>query len=109
MIETNNETEAAVEPLSHEAIPELINASGPCVTLVLPPYRPGEPGESAAALLKTDLKDVARKLAARKVAGPLVTELLEPLRQLSHEEEALAGSAFPRVIFRSQGAFRQFE
>jgi hypothetical protein len=109
MIETNNETEAAVEPLSHEAIPELINASGPCVTLVLPPYRPGEPGESAAALLKTDLKDVARKLAARKVAGPLVTELLEPLRQLSHEEEALAGPGFPRVIFRSQGAFRQFE
>jgi hypothetical protein len=109
MIETTSETKLTVEPLRKEIIPDLVHTEGPCITLLLPPYRPGEPGEPAAALLKTDLQAAAQQLAARKIAEPLIAELLEPLRQLSHEDESQAGAAFARVIFRSAGVFRQFE
>lgn len=103
------ETKPTAEPLSPRIVPDLINATAPCITVLLPPYRPGEPGKPAAAMLKVDLQEAARSLAARKMAEPLIAELLEPLHQLSHEEESLAGSGFPRVIFRSHGVFRQFE
>jgi Bacterial archaeo-eukaryotic release factor family 3 len=109
MIETKSEAKLAAESWAKEIVPELIHAAGPCITLLFPPYRPGQPGESAAAVLKTDLQEAARKLAARRVAEPLINELLEPLRQLSHEEASLAGSGSAHVIFRSQGVFRQFE
>ena len=77
--------------------------------MILPPYRPGEPGKPAAAILKTDLQEAASKLAARKIAKPVIEELLEPLHQLTHEEESLAGSGLGRAILRSHGVFRQFE
>jgi len=108
MIATKIDTKLTVETLRREVIPDLVHAAAPCITLLVPPYRPGEPGESAAALLKTDLQEAAKKLAERRVAEPLIAELLEPLRQLSHEEASLAGSGADRVIFRSQGILRQF-
>jgi Bacterial archaeo-eukaryotic release factor family 3 len=109
MTDTKIETELTAEPLTKEIIQSLVHTAGPCITLLLPPYRPGEPGEPPAALLKTDLQEAAKNLAARRIAEPLITDLLEPLRQLSHEDESLAGSGFSRVIFRSLGLFRQFE
>ena len=111
MIETVIPTnlKPTAESLRKEIVPDLIHTAGPCITLLLPPYRPGEPSEPAAALLKTDLQAAAHQLAARKVPEPLIGELLEPLRQLSHEEESLTGTGFGRVIFRSPGLFRQFE
>ncbi len=109
MTDTKIETELTAEPLTKEIIQNLVHTAGPCITLLLPPYRPGEPGEPPAALLKTDLQEAAKNLAARRIAEPLITDLLEPLRQLSHEDESLAGSGFSRVIFRSLGLFRQFE
>lgn len=83
--------------------------AGPCVTLLLPRYRPGEPSEPAAAILKTDLQEAAKKLVARRIAEPLIAELLEPLYKLSRDEELLAGSGSGRVIFRALGVLRQFE
>jgi hypothetical protein len=112
MIDTSiqtNDTKLTAEPLRKEIVPDLVNTAGPCITLLLPPYRPGEPSEPAAALLKTDLQAATRQLAARKVPDPAIGDLLEPLRQLSHEEESLAGTGFGRIIFRSAGVFRQFE
>ena len=109
MIATTLDKKLTVEPLRKEIIPELVHTPGPCITLLLPPYRPGEPSEPAAALLKTELQEAGSKLAARGVAEALIDELLEPLRQLSHEDDSLAGSSFGRVIFRSHGLFRQFE
>jgi hypothetical protein len=101
--------EQTAEPLTRQIIPDLIHTRGPCVTLLLPPYRPGEPAEPAAVLLKKDLQEAAKQLVARGVAEPVIADLLEPLRQLSHEDESMAGSRFARVIFRSQGVFREFE
>ncbi len=111
MIETVTklETKLTAEPLRKEIVPDLVHTAGPCITLLLPPYRPGETSEPPAALLKSDLQAAARQLAARKVPEQAIGELLEPLRQLSHEEESLAGAVSARIIFRSPGVFRQFE
>jgi hypothetical protein len=88
---------------------ELVHASGPCVTLLLPPNRPGGSEEAPATLLKTVLHEATNKLAARRVEESLIDEVLEPLRQLSHEDESLAGANRPRAIFRSPGLLRQFD
>jgi hypothetical protein len=109
MIATKIETHLTAEPLNKNIIQDLVGAAGPCVTLLLPPYKPGEPGKPAAALLKRDLQEAAKNLTARRIAEPLIAELLEPLHQLSHEKESMAGWSSPRVIFRSAGVFRQFE
>jgi hypothetical protein len=107
MIATKIEPKLREEPLTKEVVSELIHAGGPCITLLLPPYRPGESGESPAAILKTDLQEAAKRLAARKIAEPLIRELLEPLERLSQAEESLAGTASARVIFRSHDVFRR--
>ena len=107
MIATRNEPKPA-ETLNKEIVSELVHAPGPCVTLLLPPYRPGA-GKAPAALLKTALHDAAKELADRKISDQVSNDLLEPLRQWSHEEDSLAGSASTRVIFRSTGLLHQFE
>jgi Bacterial archaeo-eukaryotic release factor family 3 len=109
MIDTKSETRLAADGFTGETIRDLVRTEGPCITVILPPYRPGEPGKPAASILKTDLQEAAGKLAARKIAKPLIEELLEPLHQLTHEEESLAGSGLARAILRSHGVFRQFE
>ncbi len=73
------------------------------------PIGRANPANRPAAILKADLQEAAKKLAARKIAEPLIRELLEPLERLSQAEESLAGAASARVIFRSHEVFRQFE
>lgn len=109
MIDTKTETRLAADGFTGGKIRDLVRTEGPYITVILPPYRPGEPGQPAAAILKTDLQEAASKLVARKIAKPLIEELLEPLHQLTHEEESLAGSGLGRAILRSHGVFREFE
>jgi hypothetical protein len=109
MTETKIETNLATDPLTKDIVSDLAGTAGPCITLLLPPYRPGERCKPAAALLKLDLQEAAKKLAARRIAKPLIAELLEPLHQLCHEDQWLAGSGCSRVIFRSPQVFRQFD
>jgi hypothetical protein len=108
MIAPKIDTKLTVETLRHEVIPDLIHATAPCITLLFPPYRPGEPGETAAALLKAELQQATKDLAEREVKEPLISELLEPLRHLSNEEESLGGSGSDRVIFRSREVSHRF-
>lgn len=108
MIETKTEFALTTGAPTKGIIPELIHAEGPCITLLLPPYRPGEPSETAAALLKVELQRAAKELSGRKIAEPLIAALLEPLYQLSEDKSSLTGSHLDRVIFRSQRLFRQF-
>jgi len=103
------ETNTPLESLQTETVQELIRAAGPCITLMLPPYRPGEPEQPATARLKTSLQDAERQLAARKIAEPQIRSLLEHLEDLAKDKESLAGSHVGRVIFRSPGIFRQIE
>jgi hypothetical protein len=109
MRETKTEVRLTSAPLSQNIVPELIHANGPCITLLSPPYRPGEPGETASVLLKVDLQKAVKHLSERGIPEPMIATLLEPIRELSEETSSLTGSGLDRVIFRSQGIFRQFE
>jgi len=98
-----------IEPISRKIISDLIHAASPCITVLLPPYRPGERGKPPAARLKVDLQEAAKRLAARRVAAPLIVELLDPLYELAQQEQSLGGSGLAQTICRSAEVFRQFE
>jgi hypothetical protein len=92
-----------------EQIQDLLRSNGVRITVLLPPYRPGEQSKSMADILKTYLKDLLRQLEARRLPNPVIFELLKPLHDLIEDEEFSAGSHFGRVIFRSRELFQQFE
>lgn len=100
---------SALEPLRLESIQELVRSSAPCITVLLPPYRPGEQARSIAALLKSNVKDAARELVYRKVPESVMADLLDPLQQLTEDPELLGGSHWGRAVFRSEQVFRQYE
>ncbi len=106
MIEVNV---PALESLQLEGIQELLRSPGPCITILLPAYRPGAQAKSMAAILKTDLQDATRKLAARRIPDSALTDLLAPLQQLTEAKEFVGGSHCGRAIFRSPEVFTQFE
>jgi hypothetical protein len=103
------EIKPAIDLLSQKIISELIHAAGPCITVLLPPYRPGDRGKPPATRLKVDLQEAAKKLAARRVAADLIAELLDPIEELAQQERSLGGWGLSQTIFRSPGMFRQFE
>ena len=109
MIATNVESKLKPEPMPKEVFLDLIVTRGPCITIVLPPYRPGELGHPAAALLKSHIQEAAKKLASRRIAQPAIEGLLEPLRDLANREESFAGVGRTRILLRSHGVFHQFE
>jgi len=98
---------SAVESFGLENIQELVKASGPCISVLLPSYRPGAQAKSMAAILKTNLQEAARQLALRKISEAAITDLLDPLEQLTQDEEFLAGSRWGRALYRSSGILRR--
>ncbi len=107
MTETKTEPGLTAALRSENIIPELIHAEGPCITLLLPPCRPGEPSETAAVLLKVEVQQAAKDLSNHGVPEPLIATLLEPLHRLSEETSSQTGRGLDRMIFRSQAIFRQ--
>jgi len=99
------ETKTRTEPLHKEIIPELISAAGPCVTLVVPPYRPGDSAQPAGGL-HADLAEAARKLAGRRVGEAAVNRLLDPLREMARDQQ---GTGAAHVIFRSPEVLHHYE
>ena len=91
-----------------DRVEELLRSSGPCITILLPPYRPGEPGKSRAGLLKTDLQELAGQLEALGIPEQVSGDVVKPLKELTEDEASSAGSHFGRIIFRSRDAFEQF-
>jgi len=98
---------SAVESFGLENLQEMVKSSAPCITVLLPCYRPGAQAKSMAAILKTNLQEVARQLATRKISESAIAELLDPLEQLTQDEEFLAGSRWARAIYRASGMLRQ--
>ena len=96
------------EWLSPENMRELVRAQGPCVTMFLPAYRPGEQAKSGATLLKSHLQEVTRQLTGMKIAESVVAELLDPLRSLADDPAVAGGSHWGRAIFRAPELIRQF-
>ena len=97
------------EPLRLERVQGLLRFNGPRITILLPPYRPGEQGKSMSVILKSYLQDIPRELAQRRVSAPITDELIKPLEELTKDDEFLAGSRFSRVIFRSRDLLQQFD
>ena len=92
---------STLESLRLEHIQELLRSVGPCITILLPPYRPGEQARSTATVLKSDIQEVVRQLAELKLPDPEVADLLNPLHELCKSAELVGGSHFGRAIFRS--------
>lgn len=103
------EKSSALEPLELARLHEILRTPGPCVTVVLPPYHPGEQAKSGAVLLKSDIQDAARSLGERGFPKAKVLDLLAPMEQLANDPASLAGSRWGRVIFCSPEVFCQFQ
>ena len=97
-----------LETLQLEKIHELIRSPGPCVTLLLPPYRPGEQAKPLSTLIRSNIQEAARQLAQSNIPETVTQDLLEPLQQLAEDPDLSRGSHWGRVIFRSPETLRQF-
>lgn len=97
-----------MEPLQLEKLRDLISSPGPCVTVMLPAYRPGELAQSHAALIKSAVQDAARQLEELCIPESVVKNLLAPLQQLAEDPHLSAGFHSGGVIFRSQDVLRHF-
>lgn len=97
-----------IELLRLGTIREILRSPGPCITILLPPYRPGEPAGSPATILKANTQEAARQLGERTLPKSAIASLLQPLQQLTHDPALGAGSRWGRVIFRSPNSFQQF-
>jgi hypothetical protein len=97
-----------LESLQLEKIHELVRSPGPCVTLLLPPYRPGEQSKPISALVKSNIQEVARQLAGRNIPETVTSDLIDALDQLAADPDLSGGSHWGRAIFRSPDTFRQF-
>lgn len=106
MIASNS---AVPEVLDPRKIEEILGADGPCVTMVLPPYHPGEPTKSRSTLLKGYIQEASQQLGERKFPKEAVGELLKPLEDLAADAALLTGSHWGRAIFRSPDVFCQFQ
>src|SRR5688572_8490935 len=77
------ENSSAPELLRAGTIREMLRSRGPCITILLPPYRPGELAGSPATLLKSNVQEAARRLAERGLSKSESADLLDPLARLA--------------------------
>lgn len=103
---------------SHISTPELprlatvrqmLRSPGPCITIVLPPYRPGEQAASPVARLKANLQDAARELSGHRLPKSAVDDLLQPLERFTAEPASISGAHWGRIIFRSPSTLEVFQ
>lgn len=94
------------ELLRPGAVRDVLRSPGPCITISLPPYRPGEPGGSPATLLKAYIQEAANELRAG--GYPKWTNLVHPLQEFADDPALSAGSQYGRAIFCSPSDFEQF-
>jgi len=100
---------STLESLRLEHVQELLRSSGPCITILLPPYRRGGQEKSTATILKSDIQEVVRQLTEVKLPDPDIADLLAPVHELCRNPELAGGSHWGRAIFRAAGVFRQFQ
>jgi hypothetical protein len=96
------------ELLRLESLRDMLASTGPCITILLSPFRPGEPAGSPAAVLKSHIQEAARQLAERALPQSVSADLLQPLEALSEDPALGAGTQWPRAIFRSPSVFELF-
>lgn len=90
------------------ALREILASPGPCVTILLPAYRPGEAAGTPAAFLSSLLQEAEQKVGSFMTTGS-VARLLDPLKAAAQDPELAAGAHWGRAIFRSPTVFEQFQ
>jgi hypothetical protein len=80
---------------------EMLRSAGPCVTILLPPYRLGEQAGSQAALLRSMIPEASKHLIDRGYAKSSAAALLAPLDHLCDDPALLSGSRWSRAVFCS--------
>ena len=100
---------STLETLRPDKIADLAGSPAPCVTILLPPYRPQEQAKSAATMLRSYCQDAERQLTARQVPRSEVTDLIEPLQVLGAIADFKTTSHWGRAIFRSTEVFTMLE
>ena len=91
-----------------EDLHEMLRSPGPCLTLTLPAYHPGEQARSQGRFLKASLQNAAIELRKRGVSPQATSALLGPLQQLAEDPALLKGSATGRIVFRSENTLKEF-
>jgi len=99
---------SAAQVLDLGTIREILLSPGPCVTMLLPTYRPGEPAGSPATILKANIQEAAKQLAERSLPKSAIASLLQPLQNIAEDPAFAAGSHWGRAIFRSPNVFQHF-
>ena len=103
-------TKLELPQLLHAArIPGFLGSAGPCITITLPPYHPGEPAATPATRLKSDIRHLEGELRPLRLLESDRAELVQPLRELAEDARLEEGSGWGRVIFRSPEVFAQFQ
>lgn len=101
MLATNSTT---TEIIRIERMREILHAEGPCITMFLPPCRPGEAKGSPGALIKANIQAATQELAKQHFSTSDAVELLKPLEDPTLEE----ASHWSRVILNSRDIIEQF-
>jgi hypothetical protein len=91
-----------------EIVQDLLRTQEPCVSVLLPPYRPGGQAKSHADLLKTSLQEATRQLEEHRIPPDVGLAVLDPLHQLLATDELQAGSQWSRILYRSAQTLQQF-
>ena len=103
-----NTQSSKTELLRPSAVREILRAPGPCITILLPSYRPGESTGSSAALLKSYIRDASHELSERGFGNSAKTALLEPLEACAEAPALAGGTQWGHAIFRSPNVFERF-
>ncbi len=88
---------------------EILRAAGPCVTVLLPPFRPGEQAGSQAASLRSMIPEASKQLTDRGYAKSSTSALLAPLERLVDDPALASGSHWSRAVFCSPSVFEIVE
>jgi len=71
-------------------IRDILRLPGPSITILLPPYRPGQAVGSPRDLLKAYIREAALQLAQRAYPKPAIVDLLKPLEALAADPRTSA-------------------
>jgi hypothetical protein len=82
-----------------------------CISVFIPTHIPGDKGlrEGDSLLLKNELKDIKRKLAARGLAQPGLDEWVKPIQNLVDDSEFWSRQAGGLALFISDNTFKKYE